>query len=141
MMSRKEQFTPKGSDRDSTAALVVGVDILISGRIVQLARLGFGEDIIVGEFSVVNLGTGDLDRSRGLRRDVLDEEFRQSLSSHLIDGSKNDAVAMRIGQVFVDPYPAGKVLVRQFASRKHPLAVGSIDLIAVVINVDKFVIG
>src|SRR4029450_3339090 len=97
MMRREKHFSPKRIDRNSTSALIGRVDILISGRIVQLTCRGFGKNVIVSQFPVVDLGTDNLDRiNGGGRRDVLDEEFRQSLWGYLVDGSEHYPVAMGV---------------------------------------------
>ena len=100
---RKEELTPDGMDRHAPLAHIVRINVLIAGGIVQFLCLGLDEDIIVGQLTIIDLRTGNFNRPIRDRRNVLDEKLRQALRGNLIDRAKDNAIAVGIGEMLVDP--------------------------------------
>src|SRR4029450_3425250 len=55
----EDELAEEGIHRDAAAAPVLGVDVLVAGRIVELLRLGTHEGVVVAGLAVVDLGPGD----------------------------------------------------------------------------------
>ncbi len=70
----------------------------------------------------------------------MDKKLRQADGGHLIDRTEDHPVAVREGEVFVNPIAALEMLVRELPRRQHSLAVSSVDDIAIIIDIDKFVV-
>ena len=75
-----------------------------------------------------------MSRHRRLRRDVLDEQNRQPFRRHLVHRPERDAVAVREGQMLVDPRAVRKALGIQLARRQHHLTQFAVDRVAVVVD-------
>ena len=71
---------------------------------------------------------------RRLRRDVLHEQNRQPLRRHFVHRPERDAVAVREGEVLVDPGAVRQALGVQLAGREHHLPQLAIDRVAIVVD-------
>ena len=91
--------------RTPPVPLVGGVDVLLARGMVELPLPGRHEHELVGDLAVVDLGPGDLERHGRHRRQVLDEQHRQSLCRHLVDRTQGEPHPVGEGQVLVDEGP------------------------------------
>src|SRR5262245_65170733 len=101
-MSGKNQLAPEGTDGHAFLAFVGRVNVLISGRIVQLLRFGPHQDVFVRQLAEIDFGASNLDRGDGGWRYVLDEHFRLTAGGDLIDGPENNAMDGGVGQMLVE---------------------------------------
>ena len=138
---REQELAPERAQRNAALALVGRVDVLVAGRVIELARLGVHEHVVVGHFAEVDPRALHLDEAVGYRRDVLDEKLRQPLLADLVHRAEDDAVSVGVDQVLVDPDAARELLVGQFPRRQHHLPVVAVDLVAVGVHVHELVVG
>ena len=132
---------PRGDGHPALPA-VGRVHVLVAGGVVELLRARADEDVGVRDLAVVDLGPRDRpEAGRRVRRDVLDEEFGEPLGADPVHRPDDHAVAVRVGEVLVDPDPARQVRVRQLPGRQHELAVLPVDQVPVVVDVDELVVG
>src|SRR5678815_1108136 len=140
-MSRKNQLAPQRADGHASLAFVGRINILVAGRVIQFLRLSPDQDIFVGELAEVDFGTGDLERGGSHRWNVLDEKLRLPAGGDLIDGTEDYSMTVSESQMLVDPVAALQMLMGQLAGGQHHLAIGAVDHVAVVVDIDEFVIG
>src|SRR5262249_61984754 len=94
------------------ATLIACIVILVACGVVQFASRGFDENVIIGEFPIIDLRSRDLQRFDGDNgRDVLDEKLGQTLRGDLIYGPEDEPVAVCIREMLIDPYSALQGLV------------------------------
>ena len=131
---REQQLSPERSERDAAGSVVLGEDVVVAARVVELARARPDDHVVVGQLAEIDARLVDLQVDRGLRRQIADEQDRQSFAGHLVDRAERQAVAVREGQPLVDPRSirqAGRV---QLARRQHDLTQRAVDGVAIVVD-------
>ena len=136
----KISFLQKG-EGDPSLSLVAGVDVLVAHGVVELRHFGLDEDIFVGVLPEVDLRAGDLEGRRRDGGDVLDEEFREPLGGDAVHGAQDDAVAVGVGEMFVDPGPGRQRRIGDLPRGEHHLPVFAVDRVAVVVDAGELVVG
>ena len=114
----------------------------VVGGIVELGGLGARDDPGRGPLAEVDARLGD-DRRARLRddRQVADDEVRQAVGLHRVDGHHRHAVAVGVHEVRVQPVVDGRVPVeRHLAPGQHHLALLAIDEVAVDVHVHEVVV-
>ena len=139
-LPRVKHTTRKRPDGNSARPCVVGVDVLVAGRVVELGLSGADEDVAVGQLAVVDLWSLEVDRDRRNRRQVLDEEYRQPLARHLVDRRHRHTHSVCECKALVDEGSRRQGLNIQLARRDVHLPVIAVDHVAVVIDRDKIIV-
>ncbi len=89
---------------DPGRALILGVDVLFAGGVVELAVVGADEDVVVAPLAEVDLGARHLEGGDlRLRRDVVEEQLGEALVGGDVHRAEGDPVAVGEGEVLVDP--------------------------------------
>jgi hypothetical protein len=122
------------SDWDSSPARVLGVDVLVAGGIVKLWLSCAHEDVLVCQLAKVDLRTGQLDRDRRDRRQILDEEYREAFARYLVHGRHRHAHSVRESQPLIYERPGRQRGGVQLSRGQVNLSVFAIDSVAVVID-------
>ena len=128
----------KRRNRKTALALVMGFDVAIAGRIIELGLRGIDEYGILDVLAVIQLGAREL--QAGFADDgrrILDDQYRQSVGRYLIGLRHHDAVAVRVDEVRIDPARSGFAELReiQLARRQHHLAQFAVDDVAIDIGI------
>ncbi len=133
----------KPGDVDATVGLVARGHIFIARRVVKLLLGRVDDGVIVGQLPEVDLWLCQLQGFRGLGREILDNQLRQSALGHAVDGAHAETVAVRIDQVPVDPAAlrAAQTLHVQLAYRDGHLAHAVWKLIAIHVRATEGVVG
>ena len=121
-------------------ALVGRVDVVLALRVVELARLGRDEHVVVRLLPVIDARLVDLEVHRRLRREILDEQHRQAFRRDLVHRSQRDAVAVRERQPLVDPVAVRQAVGVQLARRQHDLPILAVDHVPIVVHRDEVVV-
>ena len=133
------------ADAHAVGAAVDGLDVLFPFRlrVVKLLRVGVHQHVVVRQLAEVDARLLDVDVAghRRLRRDVLHEQNRQSLLRHFVHRPERDAVAVREGEVLVDPRAVRQALGIQLARREHHLPQLAVDRVAIVVDRREVVVG
>ena len=141
----EEQPAGEPADAHAVGAAVDGLDVLFAFglRVVKLLRVGVHEHVVVRQLAEVDARLLDVDvaRHRRLRRDVLHEQNRQPLLRHFVHRPERDAVAVREGEVLVDPGAVRQAFGIQLARREHHLTQLAVDRVAIVVDRREVVIG
>jgi hypothetical protein len=69
---------------------------------IELALPSADKNVWIGELAIIDLRAGQLERHCRHRRQVLDEQDRETLGRHLVDRTERDAHAVSERQVLVD---------------------------------------
>ena len=109
----------------------------------KFLRVGIHEHVVVRQLAEVDARLLDVDVAghRRLRRNVLHEQNRQPFLRHLVHRSQRDAVAVREGEVLVDPRAVRQALGIQLARGEHHLPELAVDRVAIVVDRLEVVIG
>ena len=132
--NRKEQPVPE-CHLDAGVGRKTGRRIASPLGEVKLCHFGAPDHIVIGEFSEVDLGL----RQRQLsgRRKILEMKFREPIGGNQLNRRHGDTIAVGVDQLAVDP--GLRLLVEtvcnQFACRKHHLAHGAVNFVAVNVDV------
>lgn len=129
----------EGADGKAAGAVVVVVDVVGAGRVVEFGLGGADEDGFMGDFAEVDFGTGELHAGHGdFGRGVLDEEIGEAVDGDFVGVCGNDAVAVGVDDVAVGPAVAGlaELLDVEFAGGEHDLLEFAVDAVAVDVGVD-----
>ena len=135
------QLLPERVEDDAAGPLVGGEDVVVTLGVVELARLGLDDGVLVRQLAEIQARLGDRQVHGGHRRQVADEEHRQALAGHLVDRTEGQAVAVGERQPLVDPGAVGQRRRIQLARRQHHLAQLAVDLVAVVVHRGEVVVG
>ena len=119
----------------------VRVDVVFALWIVELLRARPNDHVIVHQLTEIDARLGDLQIDGRDRRQIADEQDRQSFTRHLVDRAERQAVAVREDEPFVDPGAIGQRRRIELAYREHHLPVLAVDLVAIVIDRHEVVIG
>src|SRR5690606_21355893 len=110
-------------DRNAAPAFVAGPRVVVAHGVVELADPGSHQRVAVGQLSEVNfrpLDAGRLGDAAG--RDVLDPKHGQTFWRRLVDGTHDEAVAVGVLEVLVDPRAVVDLGYVQLPHRGHHLA-------------------
>jgi hypothetical protein len=108
----KEQSPPPSIDGDSSVTLVGGGNVLVTSGVIELLGARAHEAIVVGQLAIIDFRPLNADGGCGDRGNVTDKQIRQAFARDLVDGAEAEAVAVRVGEVLVDPGAAGEATRR-----------------------------
>ena len=112
-----QQPLQPATHRHPSVALVGGVFVLVTHRVIEFARLGSDEDVRINDFAVIDFRAGELQIRMTFGWDVLEQEIGLAFADNAVHRAQNDAVAMGIGELLVHPGSARQCRVIDFASR------------------------
>ncbi len=138
-----DELPPEIVQRHAASPCVARVGVLVAARIVELRLVGIDHHVGVGQLTVVDFGTLDLQAGlRGLGREVLDQQVGQPVGGELAGRGQCQAVAVRVLEMAVDERLAllGQIVEVHLPGRDHHLAVIVADRIAVDVHVRKLVV-
>ena len=102
----EKELARKRQAGDTTAAGIGGHDVLFARRIIEFLGFSSDEDVIIGNLPEINFGTGDLQIDRRDRRDIANKKLRQTFCRDPVHRAEGDPIAVRVGEMLVDPDPA-----------------------------------
>ena len=131
------------SDRNAAGAVIGRIDVVFSLRIVELGRAPLDDDVVVALLAVVDARFLDFGTPLRNGRNIPQIEQRQSLAAQAGDRAHHSAIAMGKQHVAVDPCLGVRRQQGgpQFASREHHALVGTVEPVAINVQIMEFVIG
>ena len=128
----------RGRSDGKSAAAVIVVLVVGLGRIVELELLGGHEDRLMRLFAEIDFGAGEFEAGvEHLHRRVADQQFRQAGGADAAGLRQHQAVAVRVGEVDVDPtvLRVAQLIQVELARGQQRLAQLAVDDVAVDVRI------